>query len=135
MILPPYARLLGATIERDDGHAQGNGTPVLAMPFGADVIGRPAFVHGGALAGLLELAAITAIQQALAKEGRPAATFKPINVTVDFMRGAREKVTRAQGHVARLGSRVANVEAFAWQDDRDRLVASARINFLISEPA
>lgn len=126
MKLPPYAQLLGVTIEADDG------APVLAMPFAADVLGRPGFVHGGALAGLLELAAVTAVRHALAADGRDDAGIKPVNVTVDFMRGAREKPTRAQGRVVRLGSRIANVEAFAWQDEQDRPVAAARMNFLIS---
>lgn len=126
MMLPPYAELLGVTIE------PGEGAPVLAMPFAADVLGRPGFVHGGALAGLLELAAVTALRHALAADGREDAGIKPVNVTVDFMRGAREKPTQAQGRVVRLGSRIANVEAFAWQDERDRPVAAARMNFLIS---
>ena len=47
------------------------------------------------------------------------------------MRGGREKETRALGIVTRLGTRVANVEAQAWQDDRDRPIASARMNYLI----
>jgi acyl-coenzyme A thioesterase PaaI-like protein len=51
---------------------------------------------------------------------------------VDFMRGGRERVTRAQGRVIRLGARIANVEAVVWQDERDRPVAAARMNFLIS---
>ncbi|HEY0624248.1 PaaI family thioesterase [Sphingomonas sp.] len=125
MTLPPYADLLGITREPEEG------APVLAMPFGADVVGRPGFVHGGALAGLLEMAAIVALKHALEADGRAEARIKPINVTVDFMRGGREKVTRAQGHVSRLGTRVANVEAIAWQDDRDRPVAAARLNFLL----
>ncbi|WP_447727679.1 PaaI family thioesterase [Sphingomonas koreensis] len=125
MTLPPYADLLGIMLE------PGEGAPVLAMPFGADVIGRPGFVHGGALAGLLEMAAIVALKHALETEGRADARIKPINVTVDFMRGGREKLTRAQGQVSRLGTRIANVEATAWQDDRDRPVAAARLNFLL----
>jgi uncharacterized protein (TIGR00369 family) len=127
MTLPPYADLLGIKCE------SGNGVPVLAMPFGADVIGRPGFVHGGALAGLLEMAAIVALKHALETEGRGDTRIKPINVTVDFMRGGREKVTRAQGQVSRLGTRIANVEATAWQDDRDRPVAAARLNFLLAD--
>lgn len=126
MSLPPYAVLLGMTAE------PGEGAPVLAMPFGPDVIGRPGFVHGGALAGLLEMAAVMALKHALEAEGRAAARIKPVNITVDFMRGGREKATRAQGKVTRLGTRIANVEAAAWQDDRERLVASARMNFLLS---
>lgn len=125
MTLPPYADMLGVSVE------PGEGAPLLAMPFGTDVIGRPGFVHGGALAGLLELAAITALDHALNAKGRGDAGFKPVNVTVDFMRGGRDKVTCAQGRILRLGSRIANVEAIAWQDERDRPVAAARINFLI----
>ncbi len=133
MTLPPYAALLGVTLEpAGPGSAD---APVLTMQFGDDVIGRPGFLHGGALAGLLELAAITALTHALERDGRGAAGFKPVNVTVDFMRGGREKPTRAQGHVTRLGSRVANVEAVAWQDERDRPVAAARLNFLVSDSA
>lgn len=135
MTLPPYADLLGITLELGAGEP-GEGAPVLAMPFGSDVIGRPGFVHGGALAGLLEMAAIVALKHALEAENRADARIKPINVTVDFMRGGREKVTRAQGHVSRLGTRIANVETIAWQDDRERPVAAARMNFLLagSEP-
>lgn len=126
MSLPPYAELLGIEVET------GTGAPVLVMPFGADVVGRPGFVHGGALAGLLEMAAIVALKHALEAEARDATRIKPINVTVDFMRGGREKPTRAQGKVTRLGTRIANVEALAWQDDRERPVAAARMNFLLA---
>ncbi len=44
-----------------------------------------------------------------------------------------EKVTRAQGIISRLGTRIANVEAIAWQDDRERPVAAARLNFLLTD--
>ncbi|WP_375429138.1 PaaI family thioesterase, partial [uncultured Sphingomonas sp.] len=50
MTLPPYADLLGIEVER------GEGAPVLMMPFADDVIGRPGFLHGGAISGLLEMA-------------------------------------------------------------------------------
>ncbi|HEU0043867.1 MAG TPA: PaaI family thioesterase, partial [Sphingomonas sp.] len=33
--------------------------------------------------------------------------------------------------VTRLGTRIANVEAVAWQDDRAKPIASARMNYLI----
>ena len=126
MSLPPYASLLGITAEASDA------APVLAMPFGPDVVGRPGFVHGGALGGLLEMAAIVALKHALDAEDRADTRIKPVNVTVDFMRGGREKMTHAQGKVTRLGTRIANVEATAWQDDRERPVAAARMNFLLS---
>lgn len=123
MKLPPYAELLGLMVE------PGADAPVLVLPFSGDVVGRPGFLHGGAIGGLLEMAAIGALLQALEAEG--GATVKPVNVTVDYMRGGREKETRARGTVTRLGNRVANVSAIAWQDDEDRPIAAARMNFLI----
>ncbi len=122
-VLPPYAALLGLAIE------PGDDAPVLVMPFADAVIGRPGFLHGGAISGLLEVAAIAALQQALAAEG--GGRIKPVNVTIDFMRGGRDKPTRATGIVTRLGTRVANVEALAWQDDRAKPIAAARMNYLL----
>nr|WP_211091062.1 PaaI family thioesterase [Sphingomonas sp. S2M10] len=121
--MPPYAELLGLTVE------PGADAPVLVMPFAGDVVGRPGFLHGGAIGGLLEMAAVGALLQALEAEG--AAQMKPVSVTVDYMRGGREKETRAKGTVTRLGNRVANVSAVAWQDEEDRPIAAARMNFLI----
>jgi uncharacterized protein (TIGR00369 family) len=120
--LPPYARLLGVTLELVDG------TPEIVMPFGQHVVGRPGYLQGGAIAGLLEVAAVAAVRHALAAE---EARIKPINATVDFMRGGRNHVTRAAGEITRLGARIATVTAVAWQDDRARPIASARMNYLI----
>ncbi len=122
MTLPPYAALLGLIEE------PGEAAPVYLMPFGPHVVGRPGFVHGGALGGLLEMAAIGALKQALGQDG---GRIKPINVTVDFMRGGRDKSTRAAGKVTRLGTRIANVEAIAWQDEPGKPIAAARMNYLI----
>lgn len=119
----PYSDLLGLIEE------PGEDAPVLMMPFGAHVLGRPGFLHGGAIGGLLEMAAVAALRQALA--GEEGARIKPINLTVDYMRGGRGKPTRARGIVTRLGNRVANVEAVAWQDEPDRPIAAARMNYLI----
>ncbi|MET0245533.1 MAG: PaaI family thioesterase [Sphingomonas sp.] len=121
--LPPYADALGITMASVDG------MPVLTLPFADTVIGRPGFLHGGAIGGLLEVAAIAALHQALEAEG--GGRIKPVNVTVDYMRGGREKATHARGTVTRLGNRVANVEATAWQDDPARPIAAARMNYLI----
>lgn len=122
--LPPYADFLG--IRAGDGEA-------LVMPFAGNV-GRPGFLHGGAISGLLEIAAIVALHDALAAEARGGGRIKPINVTVDFTRGGREKDTYARGRVTRLGARVANVEASAWQDDPARPIAGARLTYLIVRP-
>ena len=127
MKLPPYADVLKAAVERAE-----DGTPILVMPFHDDVVGRPGFLQGGAISGLLEVAAIAALQHALEGEsGDTGARIKPINVTIDFMRGGRDKTTYAAGIITRLGTRVANVEAWAWQDDRAKPISGARMNYLI----
>jgi len=123
--LPPYAETLGLRLAGRDG-----GAPVLAMPFGEGVIGRPGFLHGGAIAGMLEMAAIMALHAEFDDQSdKPR--FKPVNITVDFMRGGRDHETRAVGIVQRIGTRIANVEAIAWQDDRKRPIAAARMTIRV----
>ena len=53
--LPPYGRLLGLRPDHD------RDTRRFVMPFHDDVVGRPGFLHGGAIAGLLEFAAFDAL--------------------------------------------------------------------------
>lgn len=123
--LSPYARTMGFEPSRDDA-----GRLVLALPYSIAVRGRPGFVHGGALAGLLETVAFATLSEALGTDDRPQ--IKPINVTVSYMRGATELTTYARATIERLGRRVANVEAIAWQDDPDKPVAVAQMNVMLS---
>lgn len=116
--LPPYARLLGL---RREGKA-------LVMPFQYLLIGSPGRLHGGTVAGLMEMAANIAVRDALA--GEPA-QLKPINVTVDYLREGAPEDSFAEAFIQRIGRRVANVRVEAWQSDRARLIAAARTNILI----
>jgi len=121
--LPPYARFLGIRTERSDA-----GELLFVMPFGDVVVGRPGYLHGGAIAGLLEFAAFGALYEAL---GSREAKVKPVNVTVQYMRGGIQHDTFASATVTRLGKRVANVEAHAWQLDRAKPIAAAQMNVLL----
>ncbi len=116
--LPPYAAMLGLRLE--------GGT--VTMPFGVHLIGSPGRLHGGSLAGLMEIAANVAVRNAL--DGAPAA-IKPINVTVDYLREGALEDSFAEATIMRLGRRIANVRVEAWQGDRSRLIAAARMNLLI----
>jgi uncharacterized protein (TIGR00369 family) len=124
--LPPYAQLLRLRI--DDSSDDAAGGCRMVMPFHEDVVGRPGYLHGGAIAGLLEFAAFTTLARAI---GDPAVAMKPITVTVDYMRGGTPRDTFATAEVQRLGGRIANVEAIAWQTERSSPIASARLNFLL----
>ncbi|WP_430443543.1 PaaI family thioesterase [Sphingorhabdus contaminans] len=126
--LPPYA--LALDMEVCDNI---DGIPVISMPFSDKVQGRPGFLHGGAISGLLEMAAVAAIHQALRANGSDSG-IKQVNVTIDFMRGGAPQMTYAIGEVIRLGRTMANVEARAWQDDRSKPIAIGTMHYLIRKP-
>ena len=116
--LPPYAAMLGL---RMDGN-------VLVMPFSPHLIGSPGRLHGGSLAGLMEIAANLSVRKAL--DGAKAA-IKPVNVTLDYLREGAMEDSFAEAIIMRMGRRVANVRVEAWQGDRARLIAAAHLNILI----
>jgi uncharacterized protein (TIGR00369 family) len=120
----PYAQTMGFEEQRDT-----DGRLVIAMPYSDGVRGRPGFVHGGALAGLLETIAYATLSEALGEDDRPV--IKPVNVTATYMRGAVEMTTYARATIERLGKRIANIEAVAWQDDIKKPVAMAQINVML----
>lgn len=120
--LPPYGALLGLAAEPGGR---------MRMPFAPGLVGAPGRLHGGAIAGLLELVAHAAV----AAEVETGTALKPISVTVDFLREGRLEDVVAEAAILRLGRRVANVRAEAWQSDRERPIAAARLNILLVRPA
>lgn len=123
----PYARLLDLRFEQDDDEVR------LIMPFALGLVGAPGRLHGGALAGLMELAGVAAVIVA-----QPDATrmprIRPVTVTVDFMREGTPVETFAAAEITRLGRRIVNVSARAWQFERSRPIAAANLNFLLDWP-
>lgn len=124
--LPAYARALGISV-----HEIEDGTPILTVEFGSNVEGRPQHYHGGATAGLLENAGYAVLRARLIEEGREA-QLKPINITVQYLSAGKSRPSFAKGRITRLGRRNANVTVEAWQDDRDRPIATAILNILMA---
>ncbi len=120
----PYAETMGFGEERD-----ADGRLIVFMDYGDGMMGRPGYLHGGAIAGLLEATGFATLTQAIGES--PAPRLKPINVTVTYMRGGLEKRAFARATIERLGRRVANVEVIAWQDDPAKPIAMAQMNILI----
>ncbi|HTI31739.1 MAG TPA: PaaI family thioesterase [Sphingomonas sp.] len=116
----PYARTMGFTTSREDGL-------IVTMPPSDGVMGRPGFLHGGAMAGLLDFTAWVTLFDAL----EDGATIKPISISTDFMRGGKPEPLHARATIVRLGRRIANVSVAAWQDDESKPVAAANLKFLI----
>ena len=128
--LLPYADFLGIHVVETDSEG-----PLLTMPWSEGLLGAPERVHGGAIAGLLEIAAIAAIDATLDDPAQARERFKPISVTVDYMRPGLMTDTFARGKVVRIGTRIANVAVEAWQDDPARPIAAARLNIAIGAPS
>lgn len=125
--LLPYAALLDLAFERVDGELQ------LVMPFADTLIGSPGRLHGGAISGLLELAGLLTVIAAQ-PDGEALPRVRPVTVTVDFMREGAPQETRAAASITKLGRRVVNVHAQAWQADRARPITAAHINFVLDWP-
>lgn len=98
------------------------------MPFSERHIGNPVlnYVHGGIVASFLEATAMLSVMENW--EGNPP---KPINLTVDYLRPSKSEQLNARAVILRKGRRMASVEAVAWQDDEQKLVAKGLFHFLV----
>lgn len=121
----PYANFLGLRIET--GHDDGK--RLYRMPFREELIGnhRKPALHGGTVAGLLELAMQLEVLIAEDQQRLPY----PVDFSVDYWRSAADRDCVAGCRLIRSGRRVAQVQAECWQDDRDKPVAFARGDFLL----
>ncbi|WP_226018273.1 PaaI family thioesterase [Novosphingobium sp. FKTRR1] len=124
--LPPYAIAMGMRIEA----IEADGAPVIALDYSDRAEGRPGYLHGGAIGGLLEMAAYAALHAALGAEDAQV-RIKPVNISIEYLRAGLPRQIQAAGQVLRAGRRVANVRAEAWQDDRSKPIASCWVNFLL----
>jgi uncharacterized protein (TIGR00369 family) len=122
--IPPYADLIGAHSNSSTGE------PILSVAWRPKIQGRPGFVHGGVIAGLLEMACYEALDLEF-RDDADKPRLKPINIAVDYLRGGVMTDTHAVAHIVRVGKRVANATAICWQDDRSKPIATARMHILL----
>ncbi|MHA1536420.1 MAG: PaaI family thioesterase [Alphaproteobacteria bacterium] len=123
----PYHRYLGIKLVELDGEM------IATLPSSEKLIGNPMLpaIHGGVIGAFLETTAIFHLLSA----GQTLHVPKTITITIDYMRSAGPVDTYAKGITTKLGSRIANVRAEAWQSDPAKPVASANLNFLIDPAA
>ncbi len=119
----PYARFMGITAELVKGEVIGQ------MKYSEHLVGNASVptLHGGTLGALMESTAIFK----LLWHGETTTVPKTINITVEYLRGARPEDVFARAEFTRHGRRVANVRVFAYQDDPSRPVAVATAHFLL----
>jgi uncharacterized protein (TIGR00369 family) len=121
----PYAAFLGVRAELKGDEL------TLIMPFGEHLIGNPLLpaLHGGAVGALMELAALTQLAVAAKSEKFP----KTIDIGVDYLRSGRPADTFARARVVKIGRRIANVQAEAWQGAREKPIAALHGHFLMPD--
>ena len=120
----PYVNFLGITAAAE------NGVLTARLARSDKIIGNPALpaIHGGVVGAFLETTAILQLLWTLDSIRIP----KTITITIDYLRTAGPHDTFARAEVTKLGSRVANVRAYAWQTDTAKPVSSANANFLVT---
>ena len=105
----------------------------LILPYKDENIGNPALpaLHGGAIGGLMEVAAIAQI--ILENPSMMDITHlpKPIGVNVDYLRRGRPMDCFARAQIFKQGARVANLRVRAWQQDFDTPIATLTGHFLL----
>lgn len=123
--LIPYAKLIGIECSRQDDAL------LFRLPANKDNIGNPLLpaLHGGVIAGFMELAAAMHLLVTTGSGSVP----KIIDFSVDYLRAGYFRDTYAQCQVWRQGRRVANVAVTAWQSTSAEPVATARAHFKIEE--
>lgn len=123
--LIPYARLIGIECAREED------VLIFRLPADKDNIGNPLLpaIHGGVIAGFMELAAAMHLLIATGSGSVP----KIIDFSVDYLRAGLYRDTYARCQVWRQGRRVANVSVTAWQTSADEPIATARAHFKIEE--
>lgn len=124
--LPAYAETIGVRLDSWDGNM-----PVLAIDYSNHICGNPGMFHGGAVGGLLEMAAVAALEAdmgARQQQGR----LTPVNSTVEYLRPAGEQRAFASATIIRAGRRFANIQARLWQESPEKPVAVSLVNILIA---
>ncbi len=120
----PYVRRLGVRMEL----AGDEMTAVL--PYCDTLIGDPGLpaLHGGVLGAFLELTALAQLFIMTDALHQP----RPVGVTVEYLRSGRPMDTYARAEIKRIGSRIANVDAEAWQETRAAPIACLHGRFLLT---
>ncbi|EXF93794.1 thioesterase [Pseudomonas fluorescens HK44] len=123
--LIPYAKLIGVECSRLGDEL------LFRLPANKDNIGNPLLpaIHGGVIAGFMELAAALHLLIFTGSPGVP----KIIDFSLDYLRAGQFRDTYAKCQVCRQGRRVANVAVTAWQSTQSEPIATARAHFKIEE--
>ena len=120
----PYSGFIGAKAKVDEGDV------LYWLEPRRSNIGNPSLpaLHGGVIAGFLELSASVELLFGLELNSMP----KVVDFSLDYLRPGRLQTLYASCKVLRQGKQLVNVSITAWQVDIELPVATARCHFLIN---
>lgn len=117
----PFNKLVGMRVTAlREGHA------TILVRFKPELIGdpkRPA-LHGGVLSALIDA---TGGAAAFTRIDFPSDTLSTLDMRVDYLRPAEMRDVIAEGHVSRMGNRVASVDIHCYHEgENDRHLATGK---------
>lgn len=124
IVASPYGRLLGAELEE-----AGEDRVVVRLPYRDDLTTLGDLVHGGAIAGLVDVAA-TAAFWAHPRLGA-GARGTTIGLSLSFLQAARGAELRATATVRRRGREICTGDV-SVRDAEGREVAAALVTYKLS---
>ena len=119
----PYAKLLGIKSLHQGAALQ------FHLPPKRSNVGNPTLpaLHGGAVAGFMEMAAAIYLLINMPLPRVP----RVVDFSIDDIRAGRLEDTYASCTLIRQGRKLVNVVIHAWQRDQNQPIATARAHFLI----
>lgn len=125
----PYASFLGMRALHREGEL------IFHLPPLQSNVGNPTLpaLHGGAVGGFMEMAAVIHLLMAIDHEklGREPRIPKLVDFSIDYIRACRLVDSYAACEVVRQGRRLANVAVRVWQQDRETPTTTARSHYLL----
>lgn len=120
--LIPYAQTIGVQCERfgDD--------VIFKLPKRASNIGNPILpaIHGGVIGGFMEISAALYLAMFQVTPKLP----RIVDFSIDYLRAGLLKDSYVECKLTRQGNRVANVMVNAWQQSREKPIATSRAHFI-----
>ena len=120
----PFARLTGLRLDEMEVDRA-----VVTMPYAGDLTTSGEVVHGGAIATLLDVAAVAAAWSGVTDEG--AATGATVSSSVNYMRAAKGTDLVATARVTRRAKSFCFCEV-TIRDAGDELVAQGLVTYKIA---
>ncbi|MEX1032751.1 MAG: PaaI family thioesterase [Cellvibrionaceae bacterium] len=124
----PYAGFLGMRALHHEGDL------LFHLPPRQSNVGNPTLpaLHGGAVGGFMEMAAVVYLLMSIDHEKLPRPTVpKLVDFSVDYIRACRLEDSYAACEIVRQGRKLANVAVKVWQQDPKTPTATARSHYLL----